>query len=847
MKKRYIFHHSEIFYIILISLFYVLLIAFYTRGKLLFGGDQAGYYNYYDFIQSPTFSSLMWGFSQFVSIGNIYVAFYFRLFLGTLFSTLGMYILTRLIFNETGRRDGILMGLLSSLFFLFNTWSANVTYLSLIGDVSFSVGGLTFFFVGIFLFLNDNTSKRLRKFSSVISGLGLGIAQGPFPGYVRLLVVVVVIFLCMGLVFFMRKINRNSDSLRKLVIFAFITVSVSILFSVEHFIPIVSNLHATLNLAKTGASDKVYLGFYTGEFNNIINVLRGINGWQFPGIFYYSLYEKINILSAISFLWPIFALLLPLVFIMKSHKNYATRVIILESALLLVIFWDKGENPPFGGIWLYINSFLPTGYQFIPTGYLSSIFMSRFFPILAAFSIVTLYDYMFRINKTSRIQNYNPRKINLHIKKTLSILIPVILAIFLISSAYPVFVGYAETYSYTGSNQNHRGFFIPQSYFQARKFLVNNNNGSVLLLPPSTSNPYITTNWGYSGEIGFYSNFFAPVSLITMNNFGGTYSNTTQQSEYEALTQPSINLTSPNSTNLLKNYILLLTNRNIRYLMVDSSITEGNAISVNESMSLINALVTFKMAIIVYTSEPITIVLVNTGCTKTNEIFPDNFVADSGLQIYSYNLNASLYQDAGFADAGNIVTFSVQGYNGTSPPEWYENGTYLGESDNFNITFSQAGTYGIEAKLPNGTALHMNYTVNRKMTAVIAIPDVVIAGTTVYVTGAVFGGTTFPQTSYNWEWYINGVYQKNVGDANYDISMDFRTVGEFNLTLIVHDGLGEVASVSVEVHALNPTVYKIENGLRKNVTPGSIFYFILIILTGIDLSEYVRANRRTGK
>ena len=840
-------HRYEILFLISLALFYNLVIAYWTHGKLLFGGDGVGYYNYYDFLQSPSFSGLIWAFTEFISFKNIYVMYYFHLFLSTLFSIAGIYVLTRLVLKNISGQRGMMLGMVTSLLFLFNPWSVSLTYISLIGSVSIGTGGLTLFFIGLFLFFNENESTaRIRRFSPIIAGIGLGIAQSPFPNYIRLLFVVVVIFLAAELFLIVHKRTRNLHHLGGMLVFALVCIIVSIGLSVEYFIPIVSSIHSTIALANAGASDKVYLGFYTGQFNVLLNELRGLSQWQYPGIFYYSLYVNLGVIFIISFIWPIFALVLPLLLVKHTDKKDTLRIFILVLALLLVIFWDKGENPPFGQLWIIINSFLPTGYQFIPTGYLTSIFISRFFPILSAFSTISIYDVLQSHHLTlgkweSLLKRFKKVVAGRNI---LPFMISIILTILLIASAYPAFVGYAETYSYNGSNQNNQGFFIPQSYDQAKTFLTNNNNGSVLLLPPTTSNPYITTNWGYSGEIGFYSSFFAPINVITLNNFGGTYSNATQLLEYEELTQPKLN-----ASNGLNTYISNLEDYKIRYLLIDASITSGTAETAKQSYSLVMNLVNASFAKIVFVDGDLIIASINYNEMKSNEyvFYPEVTNTNiSQVEIYSYNQNASRFQTFGVADAGNTVTFSIPGYNGTIPPVWYENGSLLGRSYFENITFPSPGLYNIGARFPNGTLLHMNYTVNKRISPIILVmppPQLVETGSTVYLTGGVSGGTTFPEASYNWEWYINGVYQKSIGDSSYGIQVVFNRSGTYNITLVVHDALLENASTSTVLHVLSPLIYKIDMGVRENVTPGSTFYFFVVIIAVFESITYAWANR----
>ena len=88
--------------------------------------------------------------------------FYLHLFLDTLFSVVGIYILSRLVLNNITGSKGIIVGLLSSLLFLFNPWSVDSTYITILADVSLGTGGFTLFLIGLFLYLNGDTPKKAK-------------------------------------------------------------------------------------------------------------------------------------------------------------------------------------------------------------------------------------------------------------------------------------------------------------------------------------------------------------------------------------------------------------------------------------------------------------------------------------------------------------------------------------------------------------------------------------------------------------------------------------------------------------------------------------------------------------
>ena len=87
-------HKSELFFLILLSIFYVGMIAFWAHAKLLFGGDGVGFYNIYDFLQSPSASGLLWAISELLSFGNYSIMYYLHLFFDTFLATSSIYLLS---------------------------------------------------------------------------------------------------------------------------------------------------------------------------------------------------------------------------------------------------------------------------------------------------------------------------------------------------------------------------------------------------------------------------------------------------------------------------------------------------------------------------------------------------------------------------------------------------------------------------------------------------------------------------------------------------------------------------------------------------------------------------------
>jgi len=832
-------HKSELFLLILLSIFYVSLIAFWAHAKLLFGGDGVGFYNIYDFLQSPSASGFLWALSDFLPLGNLSIMFYLHLFFDTFLATSSIYVLSRLLFSSIRGVKGIAYGMIASVLFLFNPWSVSLTYLSLLGDVGLGVAGFTFFLVGIVMYMEWNIPHNIRRYSPIISGIGLGISLPPFPNYIRVFIVVAGIFLICIIILLVENKTRSMKSLLSFVAFALIVVAIGILLSIEYFIPIVSNIHSTLATASSGVADHAYLGFFTGQFNDILNELRGINGWQYQYIFYYHWYESINTLSLITYLWPILALLLPLYLIKSNTKG---RTISMIAFLLLIIFWDKGQNPPLGFLWTLINQHLPMGYQLIPTGYLSGFFLDRFYPILASLSIILIYEKITtaKVTLNGISKNASRRRLSkLLARNRIAAITAIILVLLLVTSALPAFLGDAETYTYNGSNLDNAGFYVPTAYQYARTYLIleDHNNGSVLLMPPTTSNPYFSTSWGFMGYIGFYPTFFAPVKVITLENFGGTYANKSQVDAYYSLTEPLIINTSTGQAHLPQTYIELLKRYNVSYIMLDSSINSGMGTTYNYSLNVVSILLSEHVIKRVLNLSPLSIYALDfqTISNNTSTFHPD-MVGQRGISIDALNKNATLSNTSYFADAGNVVQFTD---STNSTASWFINGSFISSGRTVNITFSRPGIYNVSAMLKyNNMSVteSINYTVAPKMVPTIYFPSTLEAGKVYLLTGGVSGGTIFPDRSYGWSWYINGVYQQYIGDRNYLIPLSLNKTGTYKITLVVTDGLGERAYLNMTVNVDSKLLYEVE----QNMTAGTIFYLIIFSSLLYSAATYLR-------
>ncbi|MEM3489503.1 MAG: hypothetical protein QXO75_07625 [Nitrososphaerota archaeon] len=830
--------------IILISIFYIFVIIFYTHGRLLYSADYPGFYNLYD-SSDNVISTIIWDFSYISSAGNIYATYYFHLFLTTLFASVSFYYLSELLFTFREPFTKKFYGYIAVILFLINPWLVQNTFQNLSITVNSTFFNL--FLIGIFLFISPESGIKKKTIAPLVSGIGLGLSLPIFPNYVRLFLLAILVLVALDMFALYLKIRFKSTTFRYYLYFTLVTVAIAILISLEEVLPIIGNPSSIIATANAGYLNKVYLGFYTGEFNTVINTLRGLNSWQLPGIFYFKWYENYSLFYVSTFLWPVLALIVP---IWISRFRDKTRIFFIVSALLIVVFWDKGDNSPFGSLWMSVNKYLPYGYQLFPTGLMSSLFLDRFYPILISYSIVVIYLFL-RKETNTRKNDKRHFSNSAKSKSILPIFVAILIVLILLTAALPFFDGYAENTAYNGDGRQ-GGFYVPISYFEMRDYLlaINQKDSNTLLLPPTGSNPYIITSWNYTGEIAFYGDFFAPARIITLNNFGGTYNSPSEFSQYLNLTAPSFEFSNASKSDVTS-YLNELMKYNISYILLDSSIIAGNYNSYNYSYLLVRDMEEFGDAKLLFSAGPLTLVGVANKHNLDTEEPTGSLENNPSLNTENYkikvvDLNATINNDSGSLDVGNFANISLIGQIPIySQVKWYLNDTYLGEGINIIKRFSVPGVYKLTAELiANNTIYATNYTIriNPSMRAYIYAPTVMIAGQKIYFSGGVTGGTIFPNWAYTWTWYLNGVYMKDVGDSSFHIPLILNKTGSYKLELVVYDALGEKKCVAINILVVSKVQYLFTENF--NVSTALFWAISFSLIIGIIFFG-IRSRRHT--
>src|SRR4029077_891184 len=231
---------------------------------------------------------------------------------------------------------------------------------------------------------------------------------------------------------------------------------------------------------------------------------------------------------ASSVLWPVLAIGVPVATALLARFRDAWVVLGTEVVVVLSVVWETGPNPPLGSVHNAIEGILPFGNTLYQPYSLSLILLSKLYPVLVAFSVVTVAAWFARNRLGNALGALDamaeipedpvapgigpawlpadpirpPERARLRFAA-----VGIGLAVLLSLSAWPVYSGQVEG---TWLNPDQKGFQVPRVSFDAGSILPG-SSGAVLLPAVST---YLRTTWGYTGASGFYLSFNYPASVL---------------------------------------------------------------------------------------------------------------------------------------------------------------------------------------------------------------------------------------------------------------------------------------------------------------------------------------------
>lgn len=584
---------------ILLSCFYIGILLIYTHGALFFGGDMPGFYNIFDLNLSSK-TSIVYSLFILLSFGNFYVGDYAAAFFIMFLILFFIGKLTKEIVSQFVSNPYIeISSAIAQFLYIIGPMAITESIYSFAGNqIAFDNVFAVIFLLGVVKMFNGLLKSDKISYSSIFAmAVGMAGSLPIFPNSIREFIVEFCIFIYFFLVVIVVKLkNRTTailaDSFTVVIVVKmknmtsavkrYAMLFISILFiliavSLYRFLPIITNFSFYASTASSGAASLGYIGFYSGSFNSLPFSIRLFGSWLFPHTPYFNLYSTMNPVYVLSFLWPFFAIVIPIFFVGKKNL---TKLLPFLLFMAIAFFWYDAGNFPLGSVWWSIVDHLPEKYQFIPPGGIG-FQLGIVYYVMAALGVVVLSLFL---------QKKVPKKIKFN-RKAVFAAVTVLIMIMLLLSMYPIIDGNAETMVY--DSPTNITYFVPAEYNLARDYLMAylhfNSSAGILILPETYT--YISTNWRYEGIALFYNEYFAPLNIVNEFTFGGAYISTANLSIYNNLTQPTIfkgnnSVVNPYFVNLTEQY-------GIRYILFDCTLVVSNS-TMNYYINAIATLVNDK-------------------------------------------------------------------------------------------------------------------------------------------------------------------------------------------------------------------------------------------------------------
>jgi hypothetical protein len=534
----------------------------YTGGNLLYGGDYTGYYSAQQFLRLPSPTSAVFCGALFLTGNNLYAGFYLGLFFAASFAAFGAFWFASEFCRAClARPYWLVVPPLAALLYVFNPFTITDTFKSILVSI-YPYTGFQFIFLGLSIRLWRiwRAGDSISWLDATLLGATLGLGAENYPNNVRIAILGLALLAAIAVTALRTPAARRSvararsASIALLVIFV-IVAALAALYSVW---PYLSNTSGAIAQAQASLGSVTALHLPTGSFyNQVANVVRLENAWGFPNGFapYYGSYEANPAIVFASWMWPVLALVVPLLLLRRTTNP--SLVLTMEGIALLSIAWEAASNPPFGVVYAGLVGAVPVLVAIFPSGFLSLFVLTKFYSVLAAFSTIgialTAPSILATVADRIRARRGRPLapapptlpRRRADRGRGVQVVVAVAIGAILLLAAYPTFAGESEGQYF---NESAKGFRIPPEYFSARDQAIG-HSGSTLLLPATTT--YIQTTWNYQGSVDWYEAFFYPNSVLTIDSFSpllgyGQYSITAV-----ALQQELSNPLVPNNSSVM--------------------------------------------------------------------------------------------------------------------------------------------------------------------------------------------------------------------------------------------------------------------------------------------------------
>lgn len=211
---------------------------------------------------------------------------------------------------------------------------------------------------------------------------------------------------------------------------------------------------------------------------------------------------------------------------------------------------------------------------------------------------------------------------------------------------------------------------------------------------------------------------------------------------------------------------------------------------------------------------------------------------EDAFTISAIDLNATRFATFGYADVGNEVRFISS--SSVPDPEWFiDNASFSTEAEP-STAFGEPGTYWVQLR-SGGLVANLSEIVNPSIEPTILLSSTTVeTGVSFLLSANVIGGTVLPNWSYTWSWFLNGVYQSQIGDRDWQVPTWVNTTGSPELMVTVSDALGLNGSAVVTLTSEGP----LEFTLWEYWIDGAILYGALVALFVGRVGWAVRRHAR---